>query len=804
MVVQLKDTYSQRQVIEPFYTGGDASIVDNLLASACDDRVVLTDIKTGKILATLDGDGELVSGIEISPDKTKLVVSSRSLLLHFYELLWTEEEEEKEDSSSSSSSLQVKKIKQVKSHDAPVLVLSIDSTSTLVATGGADSVVKVWDLKGGFVTHNLKGHGGIVSALKFWTKAGEKAWKLASGSDDCKVKVWDLISSKCTATLDNHVSIVRGLDFNEDGTVLVSAGRDKVISVWEQQPQQQSRPSSRGKYTLAHTIPVYESLESVGFVDKTTSTTIYYGGESGYVKTRSLDTSLPSVVSEGGAESERDEQIYKIICDPYRKSLLSILSDQSILELDVPSLTGSRRIVGNHGEVIDCLFADNETRDVLVLATNSAELRVISIQKPLEATILSGHKDIVICIDRTYDGAFLASAGKDNEVRLWRRTGMSSYEPIAVYTGHTASIGAIGTSRVPTKGLPPRFIISGSQDLTVKRWDVKSQMAVYTRKAHDKDINAIDVSPDDQMFATASQDRTIKIWNTDSGEEVGVLKGHRRGVWTVKFSAWDKYVASGSGDKTIKLWNLKDMQCIRTFEGHANSVLKVTFLNQGKQLASAGADGLVKVWDISSGECLTTLDNHEDKVWSLCASGDCDGDLLISGAGDSVITIWKDVSEEKRALESEEAALQIEQEQELQNLVRTENWGSAFALALSLDHPHRLLKLLEQARDCMEPGSITGLAQIDSTIAGLESKPLLKFLGRVRDWNTNARTSAIAQSSLHVILRHHDAGALAKLPGIKSIIDALVPYTDRHYTRVDEFLSDTSVVEYAVDQMLYI
>ena len=33
----------------------------------------------------------------------------------------------------------------------------------------------------------------------------------------------------------------------------------------------------------------------------------------------------------------------------------------------------------------------------------------------------------------------------------------------------------------------------------------------YTRKAHDKDINAIDVAPNDKLVATASQDRLVKV-----------------------------------------------------------------------------------------------------------------------------------------------------------------------------------------------------------------------------------------------------------------------------------------------------
>jgi U3 small nucleolar RNA-associated protein 13 len=146
----------------------------------------------------------------------------------------------------------------VKPHDTPVSVIESDSTSTLVATGGAEGFVKVWDVEGGYMTHFLKGHGGLVSALKFWGgKVGK--WRLASGSEDCKIRIWDLVKKRyillrwsrvdgsCIAVLENHVSVIRGLDFSRDGETLISGSRDQVVNYWDMK-----------SFKLKTTLPVYE------------------------------------------------------------------------------------------------------------------------------------------------------------------------------------------------------------------------------------------------------------------------------------------------------------------------------------------------------------------------------------------------------------------------------------------------------------------------------------------------------------------------------------------------------------------
>lgn len=205
-----------------------------------------------------------------------------------------------------------------RAHDAPVHVCCTDPTSTYLASGSADGVVKVWDIVRGYVTHVFKGHGGVVSALVFnypfdpSSVGREQKMQLITASVDTKIRVFDLsaaaarsgAAAKPEAVLDGHVSVPRGLDVSRDGKWLVSGGRDSVVLVWDisHKSADGAKPKSSkakgkekdGAPTLVKTIPVLERVEAVGLLRQdedlagTTSGAsqllIYTGGEKGVVK----------------------------------------------------------------------------------------------------------------------------------------------------------------------------------------------------------------------------------------------------------------------------------------------------------------------------------------------------------------------------------------------------------------------------------------------------------------------------------------------------------------------------------------
>lgn len=839
----------------------------------------------------------------------------------------------------ASQTIEAELSRTLKPHTAPVVTTAVDHTSTLLATGAADGSIKVFDIRGGYVTHTFHDRG-VISALCFFEavapdgdsksaskkktkrKASEDeemgdatetttGFRLASGSEEGKVRIFDLHKRKSIASLDSHVSLVRSLSFSPSENALLSASRDKTVIVWDARTWKTRR-----------IIPVLESVEAASFLAD--SGVCVIGGENG--KVRAFDVNRGGEITEEQEAGEDFETIVGLQYSPGLPFVMSVHADQTIRLHSLESLSGyqpgktlqpltiTRRISGNDDEYIDLAFASPD-RSMLALATNTESIRLVSVapseDRPsaqgeeffgADVAHLEGHDDIIICLDVDWSGHYIATGAKDNTARLWRLDPKnSSYTCFAVLTGHAESLGAIALPRSPPPvgssayndpvNHPPAFVVTGSQDRTIKKWDLgklgttqgdkpHNPKAVYTRRAHEKDINSLDIDPSSAIFASASQDKTVKIYDADEGSAIGILRGHKRGVWSVRFAPQNipiinsdagtstsrGVVATASADKSVKLWSLSDYSCLLTFEGHTNSVLKVIWLpppqvskaqnededeeeaSSGKNaiqtrplIASAAADGLVKIWSPYTGELETTLDNHTDRVWSLASptpSGSRSDTksissklnttpyALASGSSDSTVTFWTDTTSATYTAAVNANSARVEQDQQLQNYIRAGAYREAITLALQLNHPGRLLSLFTAAIDEAEDptrsaeereraaNSLTGNLSIDEVLQTLDASNLRSLLLRLRDWNTNARTSRVSQRILYALFRSYPASTFVELAtrsvrgkddraaaGLKDILQALAAYTERHYRRVDELTDETFLLEWVLGEM---
>ncbi|KAK4051392.1 U3 small nucleolar RNA-associated protein 13 [Microbotryomycetes sp. JL201] len=859
---KFKTSFKSVKTYDPVHTGGKVALSGDgsWLVSTLNDQALVTELATGERIKKLTGDTSEVSTLAVTPsppsplDGGFLLTCNKSLALQLYSL----------------PSLELHRT-IAKAHDAPIITCCADPTGTLFATGSADGVVKVWDAQHAHCTHVFKGHGGVISALVFDIGNDGQRARLVSGADDCRIRVWDLRSRECVHVLEGHVSVVRGLDVTSDGKLLVSGGRDKVVNVWDM---------DRG--VLRKTMPVFETLETVGLVEipaqisgskgkekeGSTKRAVYTAGDKGVIRLWDLATGqeTPRADDDDKAPEGKAHEITDVIHTPAQATLTAVHVDLNIIVRSLPDLTIAQQVIGFNDEVIDLTYLTSPSEDErveshLAVATNSDLIRMYDLSR-YHVDLLAGHQDVALSLARTTAGDVLVSGSKDKTARVWQcREGAQRWVCTGLAQGHVESVGAVAVSKKESN-----FFVTASQDRTAKVWDLTELIsagetdttrpvkALTTLKIHDKDINALDIAPNDKLLASGSQDRTAKLFSVQYTSKtksapasaqlalLGAFKGHKRGVWTVKFSPTDQCLATGSGDRTIRLWNLTDFTCIKTFEGHSNSVLRVDFLTRGMQLSSCGSDGLVKVWNVKDENCVATLDNHEDKIWGLTVSKD--ESRMVSGGADSVITVWQDVTEEQGLEKIAEREEQVLMEQDFENFVQIKDYTSAIRLALTMNQPKRLLRLLTEVRRASleMSDSFTGSVNVDSVIKSLSTVDLRQLLMYIKDWNTVARTAEIAQGVLHAIFKYHsvehvlealeppkpseedeereedsdeddddamDGGKQRRRPKRKPVemkagelLQALIPYTERHMNRADKLVRESFIVEHLLSQMV--
>ncbi|XP_066496660.1 transducin beta-like protein 3 [Tiliqua scincoides] len=786
---KVKLEYVESKRIEPFYTGGRVQISQDgeYMFCTCGSKINVLDIATGALVHCIEpSDQDEITAFALSNDDEILVTASQSLLLQQWD--WPSE-------------TCIRTWKAV--HTSPVASMAFHPTSALLATGGCDSTIKVWDITNENCTHNLKGSSGLVNIVTFHPDPDKL--QLVSASTDNVIRVWDLNSSQCVAELKNHYSSVTSLAFTEDNKTLVSAGRDKICTVWDLETNK-----------IQRVIPVYETVESMILLPeggdfsqlgvKQQSVHVLTAGSKGILQVWDVSSancvhsqSLPYLL-KASLEDVGEHSLMHCVLVPVKSEVITVNADHNIILYDARTLEPKKQFSGNNGEVLDVRFIGPGDSHIVV-ATNSPQLKVFDVATS-HCQILHGHSDTVLALDAFRKGMIFASCSKDNSFRIWRMKKTGEVFCVAQGLGHVHGVGSIVCSRV-SKG----FVVTGSQDCTIKLWtlpEILSFMAKtdnivvlnsnLTVKAHDKDINSVAVSPDDKLIATGSQDKLAKLWTCDGLVLLGTCCGHKRGIWCVQFSPVDQILATSSADGTIKLWSLQDYSCLKTFQGHDSSVLKLIFVNEGTQVLSSGSDGLLKLWTIKNCECVKTLDGHQGKVWGLHSNKQ--QDLVVTGASDSSVVLWKDVTE---ALLEEAQAKQDEQilkDQELSNLLHEKRYLKALGLAISLDRPHTVLTVVKAILK-----EANGKEDLEKNILKLrkdQKEAVLKFS---TTWNTNSRNCHEAQAVIETLLKHEAPECLLQYDGIKAAVESLLPYTERHFQRLSRLLQATTFLDFMWQNM---
>ncbi|MBW2052909.1 MAG: protein kinase [Deltaproteobacteria bacterium] len=246
-----------------------------------------------------------------------------------------------------------------------------------------------------------------------------------------------------------------------------------------------------------------------------------------------------------------------------------------------------------------------------------------------------GHTANVNAVHVSQDGLWALSGSDDRTIRLWE---VETGRCIHTFEGSAGEINSICLSR------DKRYILSGSggytrNDFSVRLWDVSSGRCLRTFKGHDANVNTVCFNKDARLLVSGGDEGIIKVWEIETGQCLQTIRGHKRAVTAVRLTEDGRYILSASADKTIRLWNAETGRGQFSFEGHAGTVTSISLAGNGQYMLSGSADHTLKLWDFSARNLLRTYSGHSDEVTSVSITPD--GRHAVSGGLDNTVRLWE-------------------------------------------------------------------------------------------------------------------------------------------------------------------
>lgn len=229
---------------------------------------------------------------------------------------------------------------------------------------------------------------------------------------------------------------------------------------------------------------------------------------------------------------------------------------------------------------------------------------------------LSGHTDSITSIQFSYDGLYLATAGMDGLVRVWKI--------------HDTKVEFITVLEAGSEVMWLQFhpkghvMIAGTSDSTVWMWNLPKGDVMGVFAGHTASSTSGVWSADGKSFASVSEDGSIiqwdprtgaanKRWETTYDER---MSGGEQGWNVIALDGTGNICTVGSPEGRVKVINLTTGALLGSLETQTDSIEAIVYSTTLPLLAVASVDGTIAVYEVPSLKLRTTL-KHDDSVVAL-------------------------------------------------------------------------------------------------------------------------------------------------------------------------------------------
>jgi WD40 repeat protein len=523
------------------------------------------------------------------------------------------------------------------------LALAQDDGAVVMATGGDDGIVRIWEPTTGSLVRALTGHSDRIRSAKFGYGLDGQLL-LATGSFDKTARIWNPETGAALNALSGHTAAVDGVTwgYHPDGQpLLTTVGQEGTGRIWDP-------IAGEVIHTLTGRGDMWWSAATGYRADRRSVLAI---GQSGG-KVGIWDPSAGQL--EGSCSFTVDRYVVSSVGwgnRPGREPVLAAADyDKARIWADWGDASSDERpyieLAPGTGQMFALAWAPLDDGRTLLATTTSGALHLwdgVTGQCLYTGYYQFGdgfnHLDWVFAPGGEL---LLAAASTDGRAHLWDVRLEPQAEPSPASVPPSRERAAARGPRPVTILDPPEEVTPDFPDVEglrtsiervsnierhgdhvlvaavaaggeIQIWDVGTGafLRVITNPAHSQSVAVERSSGRAARLAAGSNDNAARIWDLDTGELLHTLTGHRGAVDSV---AWGhrpdgrSLLATGGGDDIARIWDPGTGVLVRTLRGQprVNSIAWGRLPDRRLRVATGDDAGSVRVWDPATGELLDT------------------------------------------------------------------------------------------------------------------------------------------------------------------------------------------------------
>ncbi|PRP82102.1 hypothetical protein PROFUN_03792, partial [Planoprotostelium fungivorum] len=526
-----------------------------------------------------------------------------------------------------------------------VTSLLMSPNNRSVAVGYFDGSIRVYNLGDRTLTSTFNGHNKRITCLNF----NDDGSILLSGSADTDIVVWDIVGEQGLYRLKGHRNEITDLFYLEKSKKIVSTSKDTLLKVWDTDLRTciATVVGHREEIWTVHINP-----EGTRMVTATSGPRIHMWSlnptEFHLIKTginvEDIEGETPEDTSSDGDSFARyigkidrksTERVSRLRFSPDGRTLAVQTSGRQIELFHVSdeeraSSRRKRRALRKKEK------KKEETVNVAHFSATDEleEMQIVTATGDLNCFSFSGNEQLVLGLNTNKIEVFKLKKKEGEEGQVFE----SAHE--LTLPGHRSDVRDVCISVDDT-------LVMTTSNTEIKIWNVESQRCIRTiASGYGMCGNFV---PGNRMVVIGTKKGPLEVYDINSGECVQMVDAHTACIWGLQVKPDKTGMVTGSADKHIKFWEFELAQSSTT-QGKqlslkhtrtlkmSDDVLSVRYSPDCKYVAASLLDNTVKVFYEDSLQFYLSLYGHRLPVLSVDFSSD--GTLIATGSADKNIKFW--------------------------------------------------------------------------------------------------------------------------------------------------------------------